>query len=333
MTTPFRPHPLMRGAHAQTALPALFRPSPFVDWRLDHLETQDGDVITVGHFGPEDGPVLALLHGLGGCLESTYLCATARRMAARGWHCVGVQQRGAGPTPNRLARSYNHGASDDIAWILQQLAARHPKVTRAAVGWSLGGNVLLKTLGEMGARAPVDGAVAVSVPFRLAPCVEHLQTGTARVYQVYLLKNLKAAVRRKHGPVPLPPGADVEKALAAKCFRDFDNAYTAPCNDYADADDYYARASCGQYLSGVTIPTRIIHALDDPMMVPSIVPEPDTLPANIELDLHERGGHVGFVSRNNSGLPQMWLEHIIGDWLEARLGAPEAAQAAELESA
>jgi len=323
----------MQGPHSQTALPAFFRPTPFVDWQLEHLETPDEDFITIGHYGPDDGPVLAMLHGLGGCLESTYMCATAKRMAARGWHCIGIQQRGAGRIPNRLARSYNHGSSDDIAWVLGQIAARYPDRNHAAVGWSLGGNVLLKTLGELGSNAPVDAAVAVSVPFRIAPCVEHMQTGTAKLYQAYLLKGLKAALRRKHGPVSLPPDADIDKALAAKSFRAFDNAYTAPCNDYADADDYYARASCGQYLRRIKVPTRIIHALDDPMMVPSIVPEPDTLPANIELDIYERGGHVGFVGRGDSGLPRMWLEHIIGHWLEARLGAPETAQSPELESA
>jgi hypothetical protein len=323
MTIPFQPHPLIRQAHAQTALPALLRRTPHVDWRVERLELSDGDFIDIGHLPPAsastDAPVALLLHGLGGGLDSTYLCATALRLRARGWYCIGVQQRGAGPAPNQLARSYNHGASDDIAWILQQMAQRFPERRRAAIGWSLGGNVLLKTLGEMGARAPLDAAAAVSVPFRLAPCVDHLQRGAARAYQSYLLRGLKAGLRRKHGPVPLPPDADLGAALAAGNFRDFDNAYTAPCNDYADAEDYYERASCGQYLEGIRVPTRIIHALDDPMMVPEIVPDPSSLPETVELLVSPRGGHVGFVAAGQSGVPRMWLEHSLPEWLNARL--------------
>lgn len=332
MSDAFRPHPLIRGAHAQTALPALLRTTPHVPWRRETLETPDGDFIVVAHHGPEDGPVALLLHGLGGGLDSTYLCATALRLAALGWHCIGIQQRGAGPEPNRLARSYNHGESGDIAWLLQQLTQRAPERFHAAVGWSLGGNVLLKTLGELGPRAPLDAAMAVSVPFALAPCVEHLTRGPARAYQAYLLRGLKAGLRRKHGPVALPPGADLATALAARDFRTFDNAYTAPCNGYADAEDYYARASCGQYLAGIRVPTRIVHALDDPMMVPAIVPDPDAIPAPVSLEVTARGGHVGFVGRNDAGLPSMWLEATVPAWLEAQRhgsDAPDAETATE----
>lgn len=323
MNTPFQPHPLLRQAHAQTTLPALLRRTPHVDWQIERLELPDGDFIDIGHLPPPDAspnaPIAMLLHGLGGGLDSTYLCATALRLRKRGWHCIGVQQRGAGPEPNRFARSYNHGASEDIAWLLKRIAQRYPQQQRAAIGWSLGGNVLLKALGEMGADAPLNAAAAVSVPFLLAPCVDHLQRGAARAYQSYLLRGLKASLRRKHGPVPLPPGANLEAALAAGNFRDFDNAYTAPCNDYTDAEDYYERAACGQYLGGIRVPTRIIHALDDPMMVPEIVPDPSSLPDSVELLVSPHGGHVGFVAAGQGGAPHMWLEHSLPEWLNARL--------------
>lgn len=322
MSDRFRPHPLLPGAHAQTTLPALLRRTPHVPWRIERLELPDGDFIDIGHLAPADEAHVAvalLLHGLGGGLDSTYLCATALGLRDRGWHCIGVQQRGAGPQPNRLARSYNHGASEDIAWLLEGLAQRHAQRPLAAIGWSLGGNVLLKTLGEMGARAPLQAAAAVSVPFQLAPCVDHLERGAARAYQAYLLRGLKAALRRKHGPVALPASADLHAALAARNFRDFDNAYTAPCNGYTDAEDYYTRAACGQYLGGIRVPTRIIHALDDPMMVPEIVPDPAELPDRVELQLSPRGGHVGFVAAGPGGAPSMWLEQQLPEWLDRQL--------------
>lgn len=321
---PFRPYPLLRGPHLQTVLPAVLRAAPKIAWRMQRLETPDGDFIDIGHHGPAGGPLALLLHGLGGDLQSGYLRGSARRLAAAGWHCIGVQQRGAGPQPNLLPRSYNHGASDDIRWLLEEVARHYPKRPMTAVGWSLGGNVLLKALGESGSDTPLHAAVAVSVPFALAPCVERMGYGSGRLYRAWLLRGLKAAVRRKHGPVPLPDGADLAAALAARDFRDFDNAYTAPCNGYRDADDYYSTAACGRYLTGIRIPTRIVHALDDPMMVPDIVPAAGSLPPGVTLDVVPHGGHVGFVSAQRGGLPGMWLEHRLPEWLGG-LCAPDTA--------
>jgi predicted alpha/beta-fold hydrolase len=331
----FRPHPLLRNAHIQTMGPALLRPTPQVNFRRETLTLPDGDFLVLGHAGPDSdtAPRVLMLHGLTGGLESKYLCGLTQQMLPKGWACIAVQQRGAGPRPNRLPRSYNHGASDDIAWLLQEIRGRHPKAPLFAVGWSLGGNVLLKTLGELGDAAPLDGAIAVSVPFRLEPCVDHLRKGFARVYQRHMLRALQRSLRNKHGPVPLPPDADLAAALVARDFREFDNAYTAACNDYADADDYYARAACGQYLRDVAVPTHVIHALDDPFMTPDIVPSEDQLSPSVTLELSPLGGHVGFVEADHRRRPALWLERYLPVLLETRLCTQPDVAAAELTCA
>ncbi|HUP91193.1 MAG TPA: hydrolase [Solimonas sp.] len=311
----FRPHPLFRGPHAQTMLPALLRPLPRLAIRRERLELSDGDFVTLGWAGEHKlgAPLVLLVHGLTGSFDSKYLRGAARRLIRRGWRCVIFQQRGAGGEPNRLARSYHHGASDDLREVVVELRRREPKTTLAAAGWSLGANVLLKYLGEDGAAAPLTAAVAASPPFQLRPCAERLRTGTSRVYQRRLLRDLKAALRLKYSQLTPPEG--LEAAFAARDFFAFDDAVTAPANGYRDAEDYYARAACGPFLRGIQVPTLVLHAMDDPFMAPSIVPDESALAPAVTLELSKRGGHVGFVAAGRFGQPVPWLERRIPEFL------------------
>lgn len=315
----FVPHPLMAGAHLQTILPALFRPTPELTLRIEKLELPDGDFIQLGWAGVSHttAPIAVLIHGLGGSFESKYVRGLGVRLAAAGWRVCAVQQRGAGPMPNRLSRAYNHGDSEPIKFLWQQLRQRFASTFIACVGWSLGGNVMLKALGEAGERAPVDQAYALSVPFRLHECAEHLRHGFARVYQRKLLEACKDMVRRKHAAQPLTGDVDVARALAAPDFFVFDAAYTAPTSGYRDAEDYYARAACGAFLSRIRRPTHILHALDDPFMRPEIVPPESALSPWVSLELSERGGHVGFLSAGPGGRPECWSEAEICRRLQA----------------
>lgn len=312
----FVPHALMRGPHAQTMLPSLLRPLPALDIRSEALELPDGDYVNLGWAGEHNAgaPIVVLIHGLTGGFTSKYLRGTARRLIARGWRCVLFEQRGAGPVPNRLPRSYHHGASEDLRLVLAELRRREPRTRLAAAGWSLGGNVLLKCLGEDGGASPLVAAFAASAPFELRTCAEKLRTGSARLYQHKLLTELKAGLRRKYARLPQPD--TLEAAYAARDFFAFDDAITAPSNGYADAEDYYARAACGAYLRGIGIPTLIVHALDDPFMRPAIVPEASALSPQVTLELSRRGGHVGFVGAGAFGLPVMWLERHIAEFLD-----------------
>lgn len=306
----FRPHPLMAGAHAQTIAPALLRPRPDVIYRIERMELPDGDFVDLGWAGEQhaEGPIAVLVHGLGGGLDSKYVRGLSWRLVSAGWRVVALQLRGGGPEPNRLARAYHHGDTADLRQLWHRLRTREPRSFIASVGWSLGGNVTLKALGEEGAHAPVDVACALSVPFRLQECADHIRKGFARLYQSRLLAACKAMVQQKRELGLLTTQGDPDRALRAADFFEFDDAFTAPLNGYADALDYYARASCGAYLGAIRVSTLILHALDDPFMVSSIVPAEESLSPAVTLELAERGGHVGFISSGPLGLPQAWSE-------------------------
>lgn len=310
----FRPHPLLASPHVQTLLPALLRPMPQLALRIERWERPDGDFVNLGFCGEGDGPRVILLHGLSGGFDSKYLRGFARRILALGWRAVVMEFRGAGPEPNRLPRYYHHGDTADLRDLVLRLREAEPASKLLAVGWSLGGNVLLKYLGEERAATALAGAVAVSVPFSIRDCAEHLRRGFARVYQNKMLWELKRNLRRKADTMPLP--INLDRALASKDFFDYDNAVTAPLNGFADAEDYYARVASGQFLTAIQRPTLVIHAKDDPFMTPAIIPAAAQLSPQVTLELCEHGGHVGFVSAASNGLPNYWLEQCIPQFLK-----------------
>lgn len=313
----FRPHPWLRGPHAQTIIPSLLRPLPRLDIRIERLELPDGDFVDLGWSGPEHSTrVAVLVHGLTGGFDSKYIRGLAQQLISRRWRTVMLQLRGGSDEPNRHARCYHHGDTVDLRHLWRVLQDRDPGVHLAAVGWSLGANVLLKALGEEGDAAPVVAAAAASAPFLLEPCAEKLRTGSARLYQRRLLRGLATIVRRKHATVPVPPQVDLRRALHARDFFEFDDAYTAPMNGFADARDYYARCACGQYLNHIRRPTLIVNARDDPFMVPQVLPTADMLSPCVTLELARRGGHVGFVAAGPRGLPEYWLERRLADYLD-----------------
>jgi predicted alpha/beta-fold hydrolase len=320
----FRPHPLLRNPHLQTLLPALTRPLPPLQIRRERLELADGDFVDLGWSGNSEGrgPLAILLHGLTGGFESKYLRGLAGRLIAHGWRTVALQFRGSGPDTNRLPRCYNHGDTEDFLHLCQVLRRREPHTPLFAAGWSMGANILLKALGETGEAAPLTAAVAACAPFQLEPCAEKLRRGFARVYQNHLLGNLVANLRRKHGPVEVLPGADLAAALGAPDFIAFDDAYTAPMNGYLHARDYYARASCGQYLKGIRRPTLVINAVDDPFMTPEVIPKAEALGPTVTLELARHGGHIGFIGAGRGGRREWWLDRRMSEYLlEAGAGA------------
>jgi uncharacterized protein len=316
----FVPHPWLKNPHFQTLLPVL-RPMPPVRLSVERRELPDGDFVDIGWCGtPEQqrragAPIAVLLHGLSGGFESKYARGLAQQLLARGWRVLLLQFRGAGPEPNRLPRTYHHGDTQDLRELLALLREREPETPLYAVGWSLGGNVLLKYMGEEGARTPVAAAVAVCAPFRLRACAEKLRTGFSRLYQNHLLGELKRMIRRKHAMVKM--GIDLDAVLRARDFIEFDDV-VALVNGFDGAADYYERAQCGRYLGGIARPTLAIHAKDDPFMTPEIVPEPAHLPPCMTIELCEFGGHVGFIAAGARLEPRFWLEERIPEFLEAQ---------------
>jgi len=319
----FRPHPLLRGPHVQTVLPTLLRPSPRIDFTSETLELSDGDFVHIGWTGREapGNRVAILVHGLGGSFrQSKYLRGLARLLVAAGWRVGALQLRGSGDTPNRLARSYHHGDTGDLRHLCRLLKDRDPQARLAVVGWSLGANVVLKATGEEGANAPFDAAVGASAPFLLEPCAHKLRTGFARVYQARLLRDLHQMLGRKRALLEAA-GIDFEAVRRSRDFFEFDDAYTAPLNGFANARDYYARCACGNFLKTIARPTLIINAADDPFMARNILPKEEALSPTVTLEIARRGGHVGFISAGPNGRLSWWLEQRIAEWLEAAMPA------------
>jgi predicted alpha/beta-fold hydrolase len=199
------------------------------------------------------------------------------------------------------------------------LSSRFPEVPLVAVGYSLGGNALLNWLGESGDRNPLSAAVAVSIPFRLELATERLNHGFSRLYQRHLLSSLKRRYREKfrhRSDAPYP----LDRLRALRDFRDFDHFITAPLNGYQSAEQYYATAGSRSHLAGISIPTLIVHAWDDPFMTPEVLPTEAELSPQVTLEVSPSGGHVGFVS-GSLWRPRYWLEQRIPAFIEQRLAS------------
>jgi uncharacterized protein len=308
----FRPAWWLPGPHLQTLWPVL-RPRPRLALRRERVELDDGDFIDL-EIGPGNGPSVVVIHGLEGGLDSHYAATTLGALAAAGFRPVFMCLRGCSGEPNRLARAYHSGASDDLASVLAHLAGSPDGPALAAVGFSLGGNLLLKYLGETAAPL-VRVAVAVSVPFVLRDAMLRLNIGLSKRYREHLMRRLKESYRRKRAVMPglEDPGLD-----AMTDFFDFDDRITAPLNGFAGADDYYARCSCRPFLRHIRTPTLVLHALDDPFMFSRTVPGADELGPGVCLELARHGGHVGFVGGILPWRPVYWLETRLVAFLRAQ---------------
>jgi len=310
----FRPAWWLQGPHAQTLWGSLARRAPAMDGlalQRRRIELADGDFIDLA-VGPGDGPAVLIIHGLEGDLRSHYAGALVARLAREGFKPLFMHLRGAGETPNRLDRSYHSGASDDLAEVLSKLAADAEGPPRAAVGFSLGGNLLLKYLGEGRREHHLAQAIAVSVPFVLRDAMLRLELGFSRVYRRHLVARLKRTFRRKLESRPWPAALDPALDLdAIRDFNTFDDRITAPLNGFQGVFDYYQRASCRQYLPNIHTPTLIIQAADDPFLFEASLPFAHELGPGVTLELSLKGGHVGFIAGRWPWRPVYWLEERI----------------------
>ncbi len=313
--------------HAQT----LYTSSPFcrppsIPWRTEVVDLPDGDFLEADWLDragetvlPHDSPIVLILHGLEGSSEASYARMLAREAAQRGWRTVVLHFRDCGRRQNRLPRRYHAGDTADPRFFISGLHARFPGAPLVAAGFSLGGNVLLKLLGEDAAGAGIRAAVAVSVPFDLQNSADALELGPSRFYRWYLLRKMKAAMRRKFRPEDAP--FDWEAALRARDFPRFDDLVTAPLHGFQGKDHYYAESSCGRYLRLIGVPTLIVNAMDDPFMTTAAFPASDELPDNVQLLVTRRGGHIGFVAGRWPWRPRYWLPGQIARFLEQKLSA------------
>ncbi|MGA7801971.1 MAG: hydrolase [Gammaproteobacteria bacterium] len=318
----FRPAWWLPGPHLQTLMPNLLRSPSRTGLRRERLELADGDFLDLDWAGPADGPLVLVLHGLEGSIRSPYAAGILNALARHGYRAVLMHFRGCSGEPNRLPRSYHSGETGDLDAVVRELKHRYPRRTLFVLGYSLGGNVLLKWLGEQGRDAAVDAAVAVSVPFELSQAGRRLRQGFSRGYQWHLLGRLRRSVRIKARRMKLPIAVD--HLAAMRTFRQFDDQVTAPLHGFRDADDYYRRCSSRQFLAAIAVPTLIVHALDDPFMTPEAVPTGAELSPQVTLELASTGGHVGFVAGSLPWRPRYWLEERICSEFTRHLQGPRA---------
>jgi predicted alpha/beta-fold hydrolase len=317
----FKPAWWLRNPHLQTLWPALVRrPAQDVVLERERVELPDGDFIDLDWVNRgSTTPIVLILHGLEGSIQSHYAKGMMKQIAAQGWRSVFMHFRGCSEEPNRMARSYHSGDTKDVTYIVNLLRKREATVPIAAVGFSLGGNVLLKWLGETGASNPLTAAAAISVPFELKKCAKRIQKGLSRGYQWYFLKCLQERLIHKHQYVPNIPIRPDVAFKKIKTMVEFDDQYTAPLNGFSDVEEYYAISSSRQYLLTIAVPTLILHAKDDPFMSETVIPDPEELSRHVRLEITDRGGHVGFVSGRYPWRPEYWLEYRVPEFFKDHL--------------
>ena len=296
----YRPSWWLPGGHAQTIWGRFARVRPRLRLRTECLIAPDGDNVEIHELPAEPrAPRVLMLHGLEGSLRSHYVGGVFEQARARRWGAVLMVHRGCGTAPNVARRFYHSGETSDLAFVFRALSARYAGVRWCAAGVSLGGNVLLKWLGELGSSVDprIAAAAAVSVPYDLEAGSRHIARGFARVYDRRFLKSLKRKALAKLERYP--DLFDRARLEGARTIFEFDDALTAPVHGFRDAVDYYTRSSAIRFLRHITVPTLLLSATDDPFL-PSRVLERVTVEAssnpNLELEITTGGGHVGFVS-------------------------------------
>ncbi len=320
---PYRPAWWLPDPHSATLWGRVGRREPHIATRIERFDTPDGDFLELVRLdGPSlDAPRLLLLHGLEGGAHSHYAKAMFREARARGWAADLLLFRTCGTEPNRLPRSYHSGETSDPRFVIEQLATAFPSAPLGVMGVSLGANVLCKLLGEDGERLSgnVRGAVAMSTPFDLARASRHIGRGFGVVYERFFLRSLipKALSKvSRHREL-----SELTSVRRARTLWEFDDHFTAPLHGFADAADYYARASSLPYLAEIRRPTLLLSAVDDPFLPSDVLDRVRTVTRNnasITIEFPERGGHVGFTS---GLLP--WRPRYYGEWRAAEFLAAQ----------
>lgn len=294
-------------------LAAMRSAAPAPAWHTEVLPTPDDDALRL-HFANAPraepaAPTVLVLHGLEGSRESAYARTMAMLTLARGWHCVVLEFRSCGGVLNRARRTYHSGETSDLAFVVRELVRRDAAAKLFAIGYSLGANVLLKWLGEVGALAPpqLAGAAAVSAPYDLATCAHRCDTRLRGAIARHFLRTLipKALAKAQQ----FPGYCDVAAVRACRTFRAFDDLVTAPVHGFRDAEHYWRTQSCAPFVPAIRCPTLLLSAADDPLCDPAVFPHAVAAQSRcLTAQFHARGGHVGFVAGGTPWRPRRWAE-------------------------
>lgn len=299
----------LRRGHAQTILGALAPAWARPVFAQETLSLPDGDRLHLGWLRGGRARLVILSHGLEGSMRASYIRGMAAACSRAGWDVLAWDYRGCGGRPNLLPRSYHSGESGDLGSVIAHAAPGYAAL--ALVGFSLGGNITLKYLGESAPHPAVRAAAAVSAPVDLASSAAALDDRPGnRLYQRRFLRSLlaKAEEKARRFPAALPPG----RLDGIRSIRDFDERFTAPLHGFRDAADYYARASSLPHLPAIRTPALLLNAADDPLLAPPSYPGGVAAEnAALHLEMPDHGGHVGFLT---PGL-RRWHERRVLDFL------------------
>jgi predicted alpha/beta-fold hydrolase len=306
------------GGHLQTLWGKLFRRQPVAATLLERWDTPDGDFLEVHRLSARPGaPRLLVLHGLEGTARSHYAQGLLNEAARRGWGADLLIFRSCGTELNRTRRFYHSGETTDAGLALDRIAREYEASPLGAVGVSLGGNVLLKLLGERGTNLPsqLKAAAAISVPFDLARSANRISRGFSRFYQRFFLTSLKEKTRAKARRFPdiAPP----EKILGLRTLQEFDDLITGPLHGFKDAQDYYRRSSSLSFLPNIRIETLLLSAVDDPMLPAEVLTEVSEAARKnrfLHTEFVQSGGHAGFIAGSWPWRPFYYAEHRVGEF-------------------
>lgn len=315
---PFQSHWALAGGHRQTLAGAFF-PGRLPDERalIRHVALPDGDTLAVHDDSPPDwpiaGPVTVMLHGLAGCHRSSYLVRMAAMLNGCGVRTFRLDLRGCGAGFGLALKPYNAGCSDDVFAVLRAVIEWCPGSPISLFGFSLGGNIVLKLLGESPERVPSElvRAAAINPPIDLARCTYGLSRWPLRHYDAYFVRQLLQRLRelQQHRADFVPPSFP----RTPRRLVEFDDHFTAPRSGYRDADDYYQRCSSEQFIPAIRIPTLILTARNDPLISVASF-EKLSRPDHVELHIAEGGGHLGYLAAGNG--TRDWLQTQLREWVQ-----------------
>lgn len=320
----YKPPFWLPGGHSQTIYPALFRKVAGVPYRRERITTPDGDFLSLDWCAPASGdkpnPLVILSHGFEGDSHRPYIRGMVRELMSIGFDCLAWNFRSCGGEMNLTPVFYHSGATDDLDLVVKHAAGRgYRKIY--LVGFSLGGNLTLKYLGERRERpGELARAICFSVPMDLEACSRHLGRFPNQVYQRRFLETLRIKIREKSAFHP--DRIDVRLLAKARSVYAFDDLFTAPLHGFEDARDYYTRCSSKHYIASIGIPTLIVNAENDPMIPAGSLPLDEVAGlGKVDMWLTSRGGHCGFPEVR-AGRQVYWSEEKAKQFLGSGIAPP-----------
>ena len=317
-----------RGPHLQTLWGRYGRSRHLVTYEREILTTPDDDDLVLDHLtGPSTAPRVLVLHGLEGSSHAVYVQGLARALAAAGMRVTAVNFRSCARDPAndkllppRRPRLYHSGDTSDLDFVVETFAGREPRTPLLAIGFSLGGNVLLKWLGEQGARSRVEAAATISVPYDLAAASRHIELGFARMYASYFLKRLKPKFADIIARFPRETEhINGDRVRLAQTLHAFDDSATAPLNGFRSASDYYRKSSSLRFLAEIEVPTLCLNAEDDPFLPAEVLRAArDAASEDVKLTVSPWGGHASFATGRWPWRARYWAEEHVASWLAKR---------------